>query len=292
MPDENIRRDENLLCGRLVAMPSTTSLRQLQNIQGSTRGFQNVISIDFPAMPDSIELARTADYTVNSNIVMPDGIHQYRGTKPMEIPVSFKLHSFDKQYCKKGALTLLQLAARLHSFVLPISTFSRGFQIAPQATPPTTVNGKPNDAALQAASSQEQVYEVVGASNSKTGGIYNPVTCWLHLMWISNDLPGISAIGYVREVKVQFNGPWLRGPNNSFNLPTSADFSFVFIHRPGHGNNSRVTNSQFPPTIVQSGHAFADDVKDKFYNTRDLVYAANYQGFATNPNNETPSEFE
>lgn len=287
MPDENIRRDEELLCGRLVAMPTTNTLEQLQAIQDSSRGFRNVISIDFPAMPDTIELARSADYAVNYNILVPDGIHQYKGTKPMEIPVSFKLHSFDQQYCKKGALTLLQLAARLHSFVLPICTLSKGFMIAPRAVPPTTINGKPDDARLQAAASQEPVYEVVGAGNNKTGGIYNPVTCWLHLMWVGNDQPGISAVGYVREVKVQFNGPWLRGPNSSFNLPTSADFSFVFIHRPGHNNNQSMTDSQFPPTPAQSGQAYADDVKDKLYNTRSLVYAANYQGFASNPSNAT-----
>lgn len=295
MADENIRRDEELLCGRLVAMPSSNTLAQLTNIRENLRGFQNVISVDFPAMPDTIELARSADYAVNYNIVMPDGIHQYKGTKPMEIPISFKLHSFDKQYCKKGALTLLQLAARLHSFILPISTFGRAVTIAPFAPNPKdagTGAGKSNDAAIQAAASQDQVYQVVGVGNDEKGGIFNPVTCWLHLMWTSNEQPGISAVGYVREVKVQFNGPWLRGPSGSFNLPTSADFSFVFIHRPGHGNNRPSINSQFPPSIAESGQAFADDVKDKLYNTRSLVYAANYQGFGKNQSNETVSPFE
>jgi hypothetical protein len=184
-------------------------------------------------------------------------------------------------------LTLLQLAARLHSFVLPISTFRRGTVIAALAEQTQPSAGKPADAQLQAAASQEQVYAVTGASGSKQGGIYNPVTCWLHLMWIGNKQPGISAVGYVREVKVKFNGPWLRGPNNSFNLPTSADFEFVFIHRPGHGNSQSFTSSQFPQSTSESGQAFADDVKDTFYNTRDLVHAVNYQGFARNPSNLT-----
>lgn len=287
MADETIRRDEQLLCGRLVALPSTTTLTQLTNIQNDTRGFRNVISIDFPAMPDAIELVRSADYAVNYNIVMPDGIHQYKGTKPMEIPISFKLHSFDKQYCKKGALTLLQLASRLHSFILPISTFGPGVQIAPVAPPPAQPPGKTNDAQMDAESAQTNVYSVVGSGNSPNGGIYNPVTCWLHLMWTSNDQPGISAVGYVREVKVVLNGPWLRGPDSSFNLPTSADFSFVFVHRPGHGNSQKFTTSQFPPTIAQSGQAYADDVRSKLYNTRSLVYAASYQGFGNNPDNVT-----
>jgi len=287
MPDVNIRRDEQLLCGRLVAMPSTTTLAQITDVKDNNRGFVNTISVDFPAMPDTLELARTADYAVNYNLVMPDGIHQYKGTKPMEIPVSFKLHSFDKQYCKKGALTLLQLAARLHSFVLPISTFNSKVTIAPVSGQPAPAPGRTNDASLEAGASQQTVYGVSGANGIKNGAIYNPVTCWLHLMWTSNDQPGISAVGYVREVKVQFNGPWLRGPNNSFNLPTSADFSFVFIHRPGHGNNQGVSDSQLSPQIAFGGQAFADDVKNKFYNTRDLVVAANYQGFGQNQSNVT-----
>ena len=281
MADETIRRDEQLLCGRLVALPSTTTLSQLTGVLEGGRGFQNVVSIDFPAMPDTIELARSADYAVNYNIVMPDGIHQYKGTKPMEIPISFKLHSFDKQYCKKGALTLLQLAARLHSFILPISTFGRGAFVTPLAP----VSKGNSDAEKEAAAAQENVYQVVGAGANKTGGVYSPVTCWLHLMWTGNQQPGISAVGYVRDVKVVFNGPWLRGPNNSFNLPTSAEFSFTFIHRPGHNNNQVTTTSQFPPTISEAGQAFADDVRSKLYNTRDLVHAANYQGFGDNPNN-------
>lgn len=282
MADVTIRRDENLLCGRLVALPSTTTTDQLWDIQNSTAGFQNAISIDFPAMPDSIELARSAEYYVNSNIVMPDGIHQYKGTKPLEIPISFKLHSFDKDYCKQGAFTLLQLAARLHAFVLPISTLTGRVELAPKAASTDQTDGQANNAVLEHEAGTTKVYEV--ATPRQHGrGIFNPVTCWLHLMWLSNAQPGISAVGYVREVKVVFNGPWLRGPNNAFNLPSSADFSFVFVHRPGHGNNTPVVSSQFPPTVSRSGQAFADDVKDLFYNTRALVWAANYQGFATDP---------
>lgn len=235
-------------------------------------------------MPDSIELARGTDYYVNFNPMMPDGIHQYKGTKPLEIPVSFKLHSFDQHYCKQGALTLLQLAARLHSFVLPISTFSNNVQVVPLAAPSRSNEGQPNQGKMEADAATTQGFEVVHAG--KGGNLYSPVTCWLHLMWTSNSEPGISAVGYVREVKVQFNGPWLRGPNNSFNLPTSADFSFVFIHRPGHGNSGAIVNSQFPPTVANSGHAYAGDVKDVLYNTRHLVWAANYQGFGPESSRE------
>ena len=82
MSDVNIRRDEQLLCGRLVAMPTTVTMADRAAVRNN-RGLSNIVSVDFPAMPDTIELARSADYAVNYNIVMPDGIHQYKGTKPM-----------------------------------------------------------------------------------------------------------------------------------------------------------------------------------------------------------------
>jgi hypothetical protein len=64
----------------------------------------------------------------------------------------------------------------------------------------------------------------------------------------------------------------------------------VFIHRPGHGNALRYVASEFPTSSAQTGQAFADDVRDKLYNTRDLVYSAaspGWQGFQSNPNNTT-----
>ncbi len=293
MADVNIRRDENLLCGRLVALPTTTAqtlaaAQQATAAARAERGFENVISIDFPAMPDQIEIARSAEYLVNYNIVMPDGIHQYKGTRPLEIPLTFRLHSYDQQYCKKGALTLLQLAARLHSFVLPISTFSQGATAVPVLAPKVQPDsGKPSDGVQQAQASQNNVFKVQGNGGKNVGSIFNPVTCWLHLMWVGETQPGISAIGYVKEVKVVFNGPWLRGPNRSFNLPSSADFSFVFVHRPGHGNAQAFTSTEDANTLLSSGQVYADAMRDRLYNTRDLVDAASYQGFGNNPSNIT-----
>lgn len=288
--DVSIRRSDELLCGRLVALPTSHSMTDLENVQKQRGLKNNIISIDFPAMPDTIELARTTDYWVNPNLVMPDGIHQYKATKPLEIPISFKLHAMDSQYCKQGALTLLQLAARLHSFVLPISTFRGAYKIAPSAEDPQPTNGQSNVGQTEAASKQANTFQVTGADNSTQGAIYPPVTCWLHLMWTGEQQPGISCIGYVREVKVQFNGPWLRGPNKSFNLPTSADFSFVFIHRPGHTNNlaARV-DTAFPSINGIASQAFADDVRKNLYNTRHLIAAFEYQGFNSSvPANATP----
>lgn len=288
--DVAIRRTEELLCGRLVALPTSHTKTDLENVLNQRGLKNNIISIDFPAMPDTIELARTTDYYMNPNPVMPDGIHQYKATKPLEIPVSFRLHAMDQQYCKMGALTLLQLAARLHSFVLPISTFRGAYKIAPYAEDPQPTNGQTNVGQTESSSEQRSRFQVIGADNSAQGAIYPPVTCWLHLMWTDEQQPGISCIGYVREVKVQFNGPWLRGPNKSFNLPTSADFSFLFIHRPGHTNAlaARV-DSAFPSSNAISSQAFADDVRRNLYNTRHLIAAFNYQGFNSSvPDQATP----
>ncbi len=291
--DVDIRRDESLLCGRLVALPSSIT----STVTGSSRaafnsataaGFQNVISIDFPAMPDTIELGRTAEYLVQGGQYMPDGMHQYKMTRPLEIPISFKIHSFDQQYCKKGALTLLQLAARLHSFVLPISTLNRGSSTVPLAQQVVKAPGKATDADQKAAASSDSVYQLQGNGGSSLGGMSAPVTCWLHLMWIGQDQPGISCVGYVREVKVQFNGPWLRGPSRSFNLPSSADFSFTFIHRPGHGNTPSFSAAPLDPNSLSlSTQAYADDVRERLFNTRSLVQADSFQGFGNNPTNTT-----
>lgn len=239
-------------------------------------------------MPDTIELGRTTEYLVQGGPYMPDGMHQYKATRPLEIPVSFKLHSFDQQYCKKGALTLLQLAARLHSFVLPISTLNRSSSTVPLAQQVVKAPGKAADANQQHAAESDSVYPIQGNGGSSVGGMAAPVTCWLHLMWVGQDQPGISCVGYVREVKVQFNGPWLRGPSRSFNLPSSADFSFTFIHRPGHGNTASFSAAPLDPNSLSlNTQAYADNVRERLFNTRDLVQADSFQGFGNNPTNVT-----
>jgi len=287
--DINIRRDDQLLFGRLVAMPSTNSLYALKNAQGG-QGYANTISVDFPAMPDVLELARSADYVVNYAPNMPDGIHQYKGTKPMELPLSFKLHFMDSQYCKEGGLTLLKLAARLHSFILPVSTFNRGVTVAPVAGTSSDLTGKATDPSSQSAASQEQVYSVQRTSSDTNGMITSPVTCWLNLIWIAQGSVGISCIGYVKDVKVVFGGPWNRGPSSSFNVPTSAEYSFTFVHNPGYGNSQNISTSNFPTTVSETPQTYADDVKGLLYNTRSLVYAANYQGFGQGNDTQSPYE--
>ena len=299
--DAPIRRDDSMLCGRLVAMPSTTPMQAaLQNSVSSQGGtaidfskLAHATSIDFPAMPDTIELARSADYMVSTSITSPDGIHAYRSTKPLEIPISFKVHSMDSRYCKQGSLTLLQIAARLHSFILPISTFAKGqVSVAGNMEPEKAIDpktGQPLPAGTgkgQPVTYQQQQnadgspFLTARTVSSKTGYFTSPVTCWLHLLWTDNNQPGISCIGYVKDVKAVLGGPFLRGPSGSFNLPTWAEYSFTFVHHPGHGNGTPFTSTNFPDTIAESQNAYAGDVKDNLYNTRHLVFKSNYQGLS------------
>ena len=285
--DPTIRRDDSLLCGRLVAMPTTSSALQVQHAT-TEQPFQNALSIDFPAMPDTIELMRTAEYKVLSNVVLPDGVHQYMKTNPLEIPFSFRLHAEDSEFCPQGALTLLQLAARLHSFILPISRGNKNSTVPAHPasttvltddTPPQNTPAPPKPGAPDQGLQQAQADSNASAQTAITGAndVFNPVTCWLHLMFIDDNQPGISCIGYVKEVGVKLNGPWRRSQSGGFNLPTSGDFSFTFVHRPGHGN-SNFAQSIVPNSVALQPQAYANDVKDKLYNTRNLVVAANYTG--------------
>lgn len=293
------------MTGRLVALPSTvdsritsgasTEQKLAANTSKATKylksdvdNFKDALSIEFPCMPETIELARSTEYNVNTNMFLPDGMHQYMLTRPLEIPFSFKLH-FMSDYCLNGARTLVDLASRLHSFTLPISTFKRGVVIKK-----SKVESTDNQDNLQSGKGQKSEAQVKAASNgsagltyqainNKGGNIYPPVTCLLELMYIDANSPGIACIGYVKDVRVIFRGPWNRGPNKSFNLPTSAEYSFTFVHNPGHANalgtstlGSGSTGAQAPATATS---AFANDVLDKLYNTRSLTgLSAQYIG--------------
>jgi hypothetical protein len=249
--------------------------------------YANAVTINFPAMPDTIELLRAADYSVTTTPGDPDGIHVYLGTKPQEIPINFKLHSFDKQYCTRGALTLLQLAARLHSLVLPISATGLG-QYAPTAPlAPTT-----NAAVLEAQSQQPSTVSVQANSiiNGASATNSNPTVCLLQLIWIGATSPGICCQGYVKDVGVKLNGPWLRGPEGSYNLPTSGDFSFTFVHRPGFSNGGGMLAAGASADDIASAgaaaslnvqSALAADVQTYLYNTRGLINPTSTVGITT-----------
>jgi hypothetical protein len=266
--DTPIRRDASFpFCGRLIAMPTLRN-RDLSE----TENFEDELSIDFPAMPDSVDLNRSAEYSVSVPPVYADGVHQFMGTRPLEIPFSFRLHSFDQQYCPKGAFTLLQLAARLHSFVVPINTGEKG-------TPAQagTTNANDDSTIDKKAADPNGGVDIVAIIGNR---ITPPVTCRLELIFTGQDSPGIVCNGYVREVSVKLNGPWLKGPGTSRNLPSSGDFGFTFVHHPGHGNSGLADLGDL------FAQAYANVVKDQFYNTRQLAKSASYQGI-----NEPPPVF-
>jgi hypothetical protein len=295
----NIRRSNDLMSGRLIAMP-TTAQGAANAVAAAQNSYQNILSVDFPAMPDIIELARRAEYKVTYSPTQPDGIHQYAGTTPLEIPISFKLHSFDKQYCKHGALTLLQLAARLHSFVLPINTAKTTSSTASNATqslvPPAFSIANFRQRLTDSASMSFGGASSASAPNSTgpflNGGstIYSPVVCPLQAIYIDSSSPGICALGYVKDVNVKLGGPWLRGPNNSYNLPSCGEFAFTFVHVPSQGNDQGATAGEVSNVVSNAAFAYADDVRELLYNTRALVGAVGYQSFADNPDNTTSDD--
>lgn len=262
--------------GRLIVLES-----------GRTTGFDpfaglsSFVAINFPSMPDSVELSRSVEYLVVNNQVMPDGIHQYKSTQPLSIPMSFKLHSFDKDFCPQGALSLLQVSALLHSFSLPISGSGTGttVQVTASQTQPGAAPSNQTDSKVGRAQTTDSPYSVTPESGSDFAP---PVTLRLELMFVDENSPGIICTGYIKDVRVRLIGPWLRGPGRSSNLPTSAEYEFTFVHVPGYGNGFNLAANTVNPdaTLAQ---AFADDVRQKFYNTRDLTLISgnSYKGLST-----------
>lgn len=276
-----IRREKSFpYCGRLIVLQSTD--KDTFNLR------RDAFSIDFPAMPDQIELARATTYTVKANLVLPDGIHQYMSTNPLEIPFSFKIHHADSEFCTEGPLTLLKMAARLHALVTPLGDSKAGVTVTndaaldsdgnsqPGATSPKTEavdNKKAGQApTVQGANAPSATYNV--AEGIKTDP---PVTCRLELIYTGLETPGVICTGYVKDVKAVLFGPWLRGPNEAFNLPSAGEYSFTFVHRPGHGN--WYSNRKAGAAVSVQAQAYAEFIRDRLYNTRDLTSTAKFRGW-------------
>lgn len=264
-----ISRDGSRLTGRLIAFPTS---KDAHRINPNDIRLARAFAIDFPAMPDSIEFARRAEYIVQTSFVMPDGIHAYKKTHPLRIPISFRLH-YNDPYCPQGALTLLHIAARLHAFVLPLSLNDKGVETAVKQNIDYRQN---SDEDVKDKAQTPFAFKVL--DQLQFNKIFSPLTARLELMFAAHSEAGVSCNGYVEEVNVKLNGPFMRGPDLSYNLPTSADYSFVFIHRPGHGNAR-----DFIHGLSAQTDAYATDVRDRFYNTSDMTILANYQGFEPAP---------
>lgn len=271
-------------CGRLIVLDTNEKLSDPFNL------YSNAFSIDFPAMPEQIELARTANYRVQTVPVMPDGVHQYLGTNPLEIPFSFKIHHGDTEYCREGPLTLLQIAARLHALVVPLGESQKGVSVkndgplndtgGPQpGTPPTGRDAVVERKSGQASTPQGGNSTGVEYFADSTNAVDPPVTVRLELIMSRLDSVGIICTGYVKDVRCVLFGPWLRGPDSASNLPSAGEYSFTFVHRPGHGNWFSNTAGASAAVSVQA-QAYAQFIRERLYNTRDLsVGYGQYRGW-------------
>lgn len=276
---QNIQRKKSWpFCGRLIILQGMNT----DPIHGpaSSANYDGYAAINFPSMPEVIELARQADYEVKTPIGTPDGIHTYVGTQVLEIPLSFKLHSFDQEYCPQGALTLLQVAGALESLVLPLKAGSTTVPAGStqQATPLLQNNGQTQPGQVKSATpsapdgttSAVQQNASVGsqsgtaASPPSAYATYSPATCLLELIRTDTGGPGVVCVGYVKAVSVKLYGPFLRGPGNSQNLPSRGEFSFTFVHHPGHSNRGISSGSGSP-------QAYAQTVLANLYNTAALI---------------------
>ena len=310
-PVSQFRRRQ--VTGRLVSLAHASNA-VLDYITGKSQTLANSVEIHFPSMPDSIDLVRQANYIVTSNFLVPDGVHQFRDVAPLEIPFKFSLHAFDDD-CPEGSLTLLRIAGQLHALQVPINTNPNlnveakavgfnysGVSMAQEvedlekeyrSTNDSVVLSRLNDAKNRMASTRneagtQQRADTPAEVNVKNGqeveSVKMPVAVYLDLISAGTNQPGVACVGYIKAVDVKLKGPFLRGQqSDQYNLPTSADYAFTFVHRPGHTNDFLGLYSQPGLALGLQANAFADDIKNKLFNTVGLLSGRvpSYQGFAT-----------
>lgn len=265
MPEIAKRQKSFPACGRLVVLEPLGNGKLLDILNGPNK----FVVIAFPSMPEVIELARRAEYAVSSPIGFPDGIHQYKGTQPLKIPLSFKLHSFDSEYCPHGAKTLLELAAVMQALTLPVGDSKSPVTWQTSATSVGAPEAKDEGALKARAAEETSSYHPVDRVNP-------PPTCYLELVLTDRESVGIACIGYVEDVKVRLRAPFMKGPGISQNLPSAGEFEFTFVHHPGHGN---AFNANAAQNFIEE-QAYAHTVKDRLYNTIGLLSASNsFAGF-------------
>jgi hypothetical protein len=203
----------------------------------------------------------------------------------------------DRVYCPFGAYTLLQVAARMHALVLPFGN-SEDTSVAVsekadllygtdnpggEAAGETVAKGQQSKGKNKPSGAEKPVEanakEPENLSFSALAGANfdPPVTCRLELMFTADADPGIVCTGYIKEVSAKLKGPWLKGPDQSFNLPTWGEFSFVFVHRPGHFNS--YSGKKGASSTTQQAQAYNEYVLERFYNTRSLSTTGDYRGF-------------
>jgi len=208
-------------------------------------------SIQFPHMPETLDLGRSASYVPVKTASNPDGgIVMYTSTEQLKVPITFKAHAFDSEFCPQGPMTLLEMAGRLHSLVLP--NFVTTFDYAVTATAVDSNFRSTSEAAIDSGvNTTENGYGIIGTGSDKVPLPPAPVL----LKLITTEFgTGVQFYGYVENVRVVLRGPWLQIEGNSSytNLPTSAEFSFTVVHSPSYFNLKYL---DFPSGLV-SGNLY------------------------------------
>lgn len=270
----------------LVNMDRTSSAASALPGQAENAG---QIVINFPCMPDTIELARRANYTNEvPSPITPDGFYLYNHTEPLSIPISFSLHGFDRDYCRdSGPYMLLSIAAKLHALTMPLHKGGRLSSMSSASAVPAQGQGaapaeRPASVAGPTAAAAVGVGTVAAAVAIVNSKFAYPPPCVLNIMLAqvggyvgsvnqSNDgvsSLGINCHGFVTDVRAVFKGPWLQGnldTGDIRNMPSSAEFSFTFVHQPGYSN---VLGEFGVGTGILT--TTARDIYQRLYNTADL----------------------
>lgn len=264
------------------SLPSTAkaqlySLTSRSNLTSDSRFLStendDQVVIDFPNLPDEIDIMRTSEWRVTQSPLLPDGFHIYDHTSPMELPFTFKIHAFD-DYSVNGAETILQIAAKLHALQLPIinSKQSGGLRGTGSAPASGTDSAKEAQGSEPNAQAQTGLGDSLSVDNGKYGtDYYFPPACALNLM-IGSTGPtalGICCIGYVKNVSTKLKGPWLNSgrADSNRNLPSAGEFSFTFVHAPSYTNSLNFDGDN----KLLTAQVGASRMKRSFYNTIDVL---------------------
>jgi hypothetical protein len=229
------------------------------------------IIVNFPNLPDEIDLMRTSEWRVTQSPLLPDGFHMYDHTSPLELPFTFKVHAFD-DYAVNGPETILQIAAKLHALQLPIINSRQSGKITRDSG---TVEQSGTDSAKQQKGESPNTQEL-GSTFAVADGQYGtnyyfPPACVLNLM-IGSGGPqalGICCIGYVKNVSTKLKGPWLNSGRADVNrnLPSSGEFAFTFVHAPSYTNSLNFDGDN----KLLTAQVGAYRMKNSFYNTIDIL---------------------
>lgn len=231
------------------------------------------IKINFPSMPQEIDLTRVSEYTVHNNQALPDGFHVYKHTNPLEIPLSFELSATDREYVLDGPIGLLAIGAKLHALTLPIIQSNADFKTRQAPKPDAGGLGASENQQVDQADKNRSAIDRGDNGFDTSAPFYFPPACILNLVVGFNGGHGIRCVGYVSRASVKLRGPWLTATDGSFrNLPSRAQYDFTFVHAPSFTNDFLRGDLS---SVVQTLQAGARDVFRSFYNTLDLSSQAN-----------------